>query len=72
MYTKEDLKEFKDRGIKREQIDQQIDNFRKGFDYVNLTEPASIGNGIKTILADEQNYLIDLYEKGMQNAEVVK
>ena len=72
MYTKEDLKEFKDRGIKREQIDQQINNFRKGFDYVNLTEPASIGNGIKTILADEQNYLIDLYEKGMQNAEVVK
>lgn len=72
MYTKEDLKEFKDRGIKREQIDQQIENFRTGFDYVNLTEPATIGNGIKTIPADEQNYLTDLYEKGIENAEVVK
>lgn len=72
MYTKEDLKEFKNRGIKQEQIDRQIENFRKGFDYVNLAEPAGIGNGIKTISADEENYLIDLYEKGMQNAEIVK
>nr|MDE5639870.1 DUF4301 family protein [Odoribacter sp.] len=72
MYTKEDLKEFKNRGIKQEQIDRQIENFRKGFDYVNLTEAAGIGNGIKTISADEENYLIDLYEKGMQNAEIVK
>lgn len=72
MYTKEDLKEFKKREIKREQIDRQIENFQKGFNFVHLTEPAILGNGIKTIPADEENYLIDLYEKGIQNAEVVK
>lgn len=72
MYTKEDLKEFKDRGIKREQIDRQVENFRQGFDYVNLMEPATIGNGIKTVPAEEENYLVDLYEEGMQNAEIVK
>lgn len=72
MYTKEDLKEFKSRDIKREQIEQQIGNFRKGFEYIHLIEPATIGNGIKIIPADEENFLIDLYEKGIQKAEVVK
>ena len=35
MYTKEDLKEFKRRKIKPEQIDKQIENFKKGFEFVN-------------------------------------
>ena len=45
-YTKEDLKVFKHRDIKPEQIDRQLANFEKGFDYVDLSEPATIGNGI--------------------------
>ena len=42
-YTKEDLKVFKHRDIKPEQIDRQLANFEKGFDYVDLSEPATIG-----------------------------
>lgn len=72
MYTKEDIKEFKSRAIKREQIDEQVENFKTGFDYVHLSEPATVGNGIRIIPADEENYLIDLYEKASQTAEVVK
>lgn len=64
IYTKEDLKDFKHRGIKQEQVNQQLENFKKGFGYVRLSEPAVIGNGIKIIPAEEENYLIDLYEKG--------
>lgn len=41
-YTKEDLKVFKHRDIKPEQIDRQLANFEKGFDYVDLSEPATI------------------------------
>ena len=36
-YTKEDLKVFKHRDIKPEQIDRQLANFEKGFDYVDLS-----------------------------------
>ena len=39
-YTKEDIKNLKHRGIKPEQIDRQLENFKKGFDYVSLSEPA--------------------------------
>lgn len=72
MYTKEDLKEFKRRHIKKEQIDRQIENFKQGFDYVNLSEPATIGNGIRIIPAEEENYLIDLYEQASRKADVIK
>ena len=72
IYTKEDLKDFKHRGIKQEQVNQQLENFKKGFGYVRLSEPAVIGNGIKIIPAEEENYLIDLYEKGSQKADVIK
>lgn len=72
MYTKEDLKEFKHRKIKPEQIDKQIENFKKGFEFVNLVEPATLNNGIKSIPAEEEDYLIDLYEKGSQKADVIK
>lgn len=72
MYTKEDLKEFKKRGVKSEDIDRQVENFRKGFNHVNLTAPAGIGNGIKSIPAGEEEYLINLYEQGIRDTEVVK
>lgn len=72
MYTKEDLKEFKRRKIKPEQIDKQIENFKKGFEFVNLVEPATLNNGIKSVPTEEENYLIDLYEKGSQKADVIK
>lgn len=72
MYTKEDLRDFKHRGIKQEQIGRQLENFKTGFDYVNLSEPATVGNGIRIIPAEEENYLTDLYEKASQKADVVK
>lgn len=55
MYTKEDLKSFKQRGVKTEQIERQLDNFKKGFSPVNLSAPATIGNGITQIAAEDEN-----------------
>ena len=36
MYTKSDLKQFKRRGIKPEQIENQLENFKQGFDFVQI------------------------------------
>lgn len=72
MYTKEDVKDFKKRNIQKEQIDRQLENFQNGFDYVSLIEPATVGNGIKVLPPEEENYLIDLYEQASQNADVIK
>ena len=46
MYTKSDLKQFKRRGIKPEQIENQLENFKQGFDFVQIRDAATINNGI--------------------------
>ena len=53
MYTKSDLKQFKRRGIKPEQIENQLENFKQGFDFVQIRDAATINNGIYG-LNDEQ------------------
>lgn len=72
MYTKEDLKSFKQRGVKTEQIERQLDNFKKGFSHVNLSAPATIGNGITQIAAEDEKRLIDEYDTFAAKAEILK
>lgn len=72
MYTKEDLKRFKKREIKPEQIDQQVENFKQGFGYVNLSEPATVGNGIIRIEPQEEENLIHIYEEAAAESDVLK
>lgn len=72
MYTKEDLKTFKQRDIKPEQIDRQLDNFKKGFDFINLSEPATIGNGIKNIAPEDEENLLHTFEEASKATKMVK
>ena len=72
MYTKEDLANFKQRGIKAEVIDRQLANFEKGFDYVSLSEPATIDNGILQIQPEEEEHLIATYEDACQKSDILK
>ncbi|MDR0982266.1 MAG: DUF4301 family protein [Culturomica sp.] len=71
-FTKEDDKLLKSRGVKKEVIEKQLDNFEKGFDFVKLSEPAGLGNGIKVISEDEEKSLIDLYDNASKKADIVK
>lgn len=72
MYTKEDQKIFKHRDIKPEQIDRQLDNFKKGFDFIKLSAPATIGNGIQQIAAEEEEGLLALHETASKTCRMVK
>lgn len=72
MYTKEDLAQFKQRGIKSEAIDSQLANFEKGFDYVNLSEAATIGNGIIQVQPEEEERLVDTYDKACEKLDILK
>lgn len=71
-YTKEDLKNFKHRNIKPEEVDRQLDNFKKGFDYVSLSEPATVGNGIVRIPEEEEERLLNLYEQASTRCDMLK
>lgn len=71
-YTKEDLKNFKHRNIKAEEIDRQLANFKNGFDYVTLTEPATVDNGIIRITPEEEERLLTNFELVRQKYDLLK
>ena len=71
-YTKEDLKQFKEREIKVSEIDRQLTNFQKGFGFINLIEPATIGNGISRIEPEQEERLTGNYEQACRKSDVLK
>lgn len=71
-YTKEDLHQFKNRDIKAAAIDHQLANFQKGFDYINLSEPATIDNGILHTSPEEEEHLIEIYDQAREQLDIIK
>lgn len=53
MFIEKDLDKIKLRGASLETIQQQIENFKKGFPYLNVIKAATIGDGI-IALSDSQ------------------
>ncbi len=46
MFTETDLRQFQEHGISLETIEQQIENFEKGFSFMEIIKPATPGDGI--------------------------
>ena len=72
MYTKSDLKQFKRRGIKPEQIENQLENFKQGFDFVQIRDAATINNGIRGLNDEQANEFIRIFEDRMNSLKIVK
>ncbi|MBC8147116.1 MAG: DUF4301 family protein [Bacteroidetes bacterium] len=72
MFSEQDLRQFKDKGIELSKIETQIDNFKKGFPFVNIIAPATPDKGIKQFDNDEIASLAKLYDEKIQNRRVVK
>ena len=49
MFTEQDLKQIAAHGLSLCEVEQQIENFRKGFPYLNIKSSATVGNGIYAI-----------------------
>ena len=46
MFTEDDLKQIKERNLSVEQIESQLESFRKGFPFLKIVSAATVGNGI--------------------------
>ena len=71
-YTEKDLESFKHRNINTTVVDSQLAHFNTGFDYIHLTEPANIENGIILIPETEEEHLLANYEQACQNSSLMK
>jgi hypothetical protein len=73
MLTQDDLNLLSAKGISVQQIDEQLNYFKKGFPFLPVIASASIEKGIKYIPEEEQKkYLNAWFSYLKQNREIVK
>lgn len=72
MFTQNDLRQFQSKGIDIKVIEQQIDNFKSGFPFVELVSPATINNGLKTFTEADADKLMIFYDKNYEDFEILK
>ena len=59
MFTEHDLQQIKDHSLSVEQIERQLDAFKKGFPFLKLSAAATVGNGILCLGAAEEEKFIN-------------
>ncbi len=72
MFTENDLEQLKGKGISVYMAKDQIRNFEKGFPFVKLAAPATLGDGIIQIDNDQLKEYVEFYEKNSPALDIVK
>lgn len=61
MFTPQDIEQMQRKGILPEMVEEQIQSFKKGFPFMKLVKPATIGDGIIRLDDEELDSLIAIY-----------
>jgi len=72
MFTESDLEQLKKRNVSIEQVNAQIDSFKKGFPFLDIIKPATVGNGILRLNEEHIKTFVDLYETEKSNFKIIK
>jgi hypothetical protein len=62
MLTSQDKEQLAEKGISEYQIEEQLQNFKKGFPFLKLSMAASVEKGIMKINEDEQKAYLDAWK----------
>lgn len=71
-FSKKDLKQIRKKGIPLDIVEQQLNNFRQGFPYVNIVKAAIISDGIVKLSAQAINQYIEIYQHGLKTKNIIK
>jgi hypothetical protein len=72
MLNENDLRQIEKKGISRQQIEQQIENFKKGFPFAQLMAAATPGNGIRVFAQKDIEKLADYYNQHSRKHRLLK
>ncbi|MDY6800388.1 MAG: DUF4301 family protein [Bacteroidota bacterium] len=62
MFTEKDIKQIEIHGLTVKEIENQLERFKKGFPYLNIEKPATIGDGIIQLNDAEVNAFAKRYD----------
>ena len=63
MFTDKDLELFKQRNVTVEQIEEQLNSFKKGFPFLKLVSAATVGNGILKMTEDDEAHYVSVWNE---------
>jgi len=72
MFTQKDLEQIRQRGMTVKQVEKQIADFRTGYPFVQLVEPASKGKGIHVYNESLLNEMKEFYLNNSPQREIIK
>ena len=72
MFSSKDIEQIKNLGIPLEKVEEQIENFKNGFQPIHLLSHATVENGIININENKKEELIKFYEKRISELEITK
>lgn len=67
-----DIEDLKKRGISEEDVERQLENFRRGFPYARLARAATQGDGITQLTKKQLVELDNIYHESLANVKIVK
>lgn len=62
MFSNKDIDQIKSKGLSIIQVENQLNNFKSGFSFLNINRPATIGDGILKLTDKEVEAYEKLYE----------
>lgn len=71
-FADKDLIQFQTQGVSLNTIEQQIAYFEKGFPFMGITKPATVGDGITRLSEEDAQRYVSLFDKEAQQRDVVK
>lgn len=72
MFTEKDLLQIKAQGATLDKVEQQIQDFRDGFPFLEIQKAATIGDGIIRLSEQEVEDRIKTYEDSLASKKVLK
>lgn len=72
LFSDDDIRFFKSKGIELQEVCRQIKTFRKGVRPIKLNRPARIGDGIVQILPEEAGSLVSLHDQAAERGRLIK
>lgn len=73
MFTSKDLEILKSKGLTQAEIEQQLDDFKKGFPYLKIEASATIDKGILKVKSQDRAKFIETWDNYLQHKrEVLK
>lgn len=72
MFTEQDLQQIADHGLTLARVETQLENFRRGFPWLNVVRAASPGDGIAVLDDAQAEAAVARYEKAAAGLGIVK